>query len=577
MTGTFAKIFILAFAVVAAVFAALIPAAYAEDGKPRPAPLNPAFLQYLETLKLRGAPAALKTRSGRALGKIPEPIIAIAGSPSATGLKSGIKGSYPASYDLREHDKATPVKNQGSCGDCWAFAAMSSMESYFMPGETLDLSEADLNANNGFDLGSCNGGTDVMSAAYMARWSGPLVETSSSVVKHAQNIVFLTPRAGATDNDRIKSALLAYGGLGVAFYYNDSYYNSSTHSYYADISTSDYSSNHEVTIIGWDDNYPKADFPVMPVGQPAGDGAFLCKNSWGASWGDNGYFYVSYYDGVFGRDSYVTAFTGEAVTNYTSQYSYDKLGWVANYGYGATTAWYSNIFTAAANEGLKAVGFYTNDSSTNYTIYVYTGVTAGQPASGTLAYSASGSFNSPGYHTVPIGYLAVAAGQLFSAVVKAANASYTSPIPIEAQCSGYSSGASASGNSYISSDGVSWVALPTATILGVSPTNVSLKAYATLHPPEGSVELTDNLFRPLKGPNCKIDVTIFVGGDITIKVYTPNGGFVRTIYDGPANAGVLSRFWDGKTDNGNIVASGLYLIHVKGPNTNKTEKVVVIK
>jgi len=573
MTRAFTKIFILAFIVVAAVFAALIPAAYAEDGKPQLAPLNPAFLQYLETLKLRGAAAAPKTRSGHGLGKIPSPIIAIAGSPSATELKSGIKGSYPASYDLREHDKVSPVKNQGSCGDCWAFAAMSSMESYFMPGETLDLSEADLNANSGFDVGSCNGGDNQMSAAYMTRWSGPLVEGSSTVVKHAQNIIFLTRRAGATDNDRIKSALPAYGGLGVAFYYDDSYYNSSTHSYYADISTSDHNSNHEVTLIGWDDNYPKANFSTMP----GGDGAFICKNSWGAGWGDNGYFYVSYYDGVFGRDEYVAAFTGEAVTNYTSVYSYDKLGWVANYGYGATTAWYSNIFTAAANEGLKAIGFYTNDSSTDYTIYVYTGVTAGQPTSGTLAYSASGSFDSPGYYTVPVGYLAVAAGQLFSAVVKAANTSYTSPIPIEAQRPDYSSQASASGNSYISSDGLSWVALQTIAISGVSPTNVSLKAYATRHPPSGSVALTDNLFRPLKGLNCKIDVTIFVGGDITIKVYTLNGGLVRTIYDGPANAGVLSRFWDGKTDNGNLVASGLYFIHVKGPNTNKTEKVVVIK
>ena len=93
----------------------------------------------------------------------------------------------------------------------------------------------------------------------------------------------------------------------------------------------------------------------------------------------------------------------------------------------------------------------------------------------------------------------------------------------------------------------------------------------------GIVALTDNLFRPLKGPNCKIDVTTFAAGDITIKVYTLNGGFVRTVYDGPANAGVLSLFWDGKTDNGNFVASGLYLVHIKGPSINKTEKVVVIK
>ncbi|MCX5784066.1 MAG: lectin like domain-containing protein [Elusimicrobia bacterium] len=569
MLKNFAGILILAFAAAAA----LIPAAYAEDGKPRLAPLNPAFVQYLEALKLHGAAKTLKTPSGHGLGKIPSPVIAIAGSPAATASNSGVKVSYPASYDLRDHNRVTPVKDQGSCGDCWAFSAMGSMESYFRPGETLDLSEADLDANSGFDIGSCNGGYNQMSAAYMARWSGPLVEGSSTVVKHAQNIIFLTARAGAADNDRIKSALLAYGGLGVSFYYDSSYYKSGTHSFYANISTGAYSSNHEVTLIGWDDNYPGTNFSVTP----GGDGAFICKNSWGTGWGDNGYFYVSYYDGIFGRDDYTVAFTGEAVTGYTREYGYDKLGWVTDLGYNSTTAWYSNIFTAAADEWLKAVGFYTNDSSTSYTIYIYSGVTAGQPASGTLAYSASGSFNSPGYYTVPVGDLAVARGQLFSAVVKVTNASNTFPIPVEALFTGYSSGASSSGQSYTGSDGASWTAL--TGISSGQPTNVTLKAYATSRPPAGTVALKDNLFRPLKNPavKCKIAVTVFSGGNVTIKVYTLNGGFVKTVYSGPQNIGSFNYSWDGKNENGAVVASGLYLVHIKGPNTDKTEKVVVIK
>ena len=136
-----------------------------------------------------------------------------------------------------------------------------------------------------------------MSAAYMTRWSGPLLETSSAVVKHAQNIIFLTGRANAADNDRIKSALMTYGALSVSLFYSDSYYYAATNSYYDNTLSG---TNHIVTIVGWDDSYPKTNFSSTPVGQPAGNGAFLCKNSWGTAWGASGYFYVSYYDVVFG-------------------------------------------------------------------------------------------------------------------------------------------------------------------------------------------------------------------------------------------------------------------------------------
>ncbi|MDO8804940.1 MAG: M6 family metalloprotease domain-containing protein [Elusimicrobiota bacterium] len=93
------------------------------------------------------------------------------------------------------------------------------------------------------------------------------------------------------------------------------------------------------------------------------------------------------------------------------------------------------------------------------------------------------------------------------------------------------------------------------------------------------VMVTDNLFRPLKGGKCKLDVTVLRAGNVTIKIYTVNGGLVRTVYDGPAGAGPLipAPAWDGRNDSGAVVASGLYLVHVTGPGVNKTEKLVLIK
>ena len=91
------------------------------------------------------------------------------------------------------------------------------------------------------------------------------------------------------------------------------------------------------------------------------------------------------------------------------------------------------------------------------------------------------------------------------------------------------------------------------------------------------VLVTNNLFRPLKGEKCKLDVTAQRDGGVTIKAYTVNGALVRTIFDGQVVSGRNVYEWAGDTDNGRTAASGLYLVHISGPGVNKTEKVVLLK
>ena len=68
----------------------------------------------------------------------------------------------------------------------------------------------------------------------------------------------------------------------------DSYYRKETGAYWYN---GDEKPNHDVVIIGWDDHYSRDNFNQPPEG----DGAFICANSWGGEFGDDGYFYVSYY------------------------------------------------------------------------------------------------------------------------------------------------------------------------------------------------------------------------------------------------------------------------------------------
>jgi len=93
----------------------------------------------------------------------------------------------------------------------------------------------------------------------------------------------------------------------------------------------------------------------------------------------------------------------------------------------------------------------------------------------------------------------------------------------------------------------------------------------------GYVTPTVNLFRPLAGGTCRLDVTTLSPGNMTVKVYTLNGGFLKTIYDGPSVAGTFPYFWSGDTAGGATVASGLYLVRIKGPAVDVVEKVVLIR
>ena len=347
------------------------------------------------------------------------------------------------SYDLRARGNSRRSGTRENCGSCWTFATYGSLESALLPGETDDFSENHLKNTHGFDWGYCDGGNGDMSTAYLARWSGPVNEaddpynassgTSPSGLsprKHVQDVYIIPARSSSTDNDNLKNAVLNYGAVHVSMRWDGStgsssaYWNNATHAYYYNGSAV---TNHAVAIVGWDDNYPRTNFATTPPG----DGAFIIRNSWGSGWGDAGYFYISYYDSNLASNQSYSFLNAEPTTNFGRVYQYDPLGWIDSLGwYGSTTGWFSNIFTAAANETLTAVSFYAASPASPYEIYIYKGVTAGSPRSGTLAATQTGSLQMAGYNTINLSSpVNLTSGEAFSIVVKLTTPGYSYPIP----------------------------------------------------------------------------------------------------------------------------------------------------
>lgn len=160
-------------------------------------------------------------------------------------------------------------------------------------------------SSTGFDRNYDEGGSLSMAAAYLTRGTGPVYEwqapyknlrsaadVSFSPALKIDEIIFIPERKSALDNQAIKQAVINYGAVSASYVSVEEYYSSDDLSYYlpadynagrAPVGSSPViATNHAIAIIGWDDNYSKENF----VTEPAGNGAFLCKNSWGTEFAD---------------------------------------------------------------------------------------------------------------------------------------------------------------------------------------------------------------------------------------------------------------------------------------------------
>ncbi len=395
------------------------------------------------------------------------------------------QSELPARYDAREEGRAAPVQDQGELGTCWAFASLLALENVLLPEEKWDFSEDHMSHDPHFILGQENGGEYTMSMAYLLSWRGPVTEEQDPYgdgfspenlepAKHVQEIRILSKG----DKDEIKRAVLACGGVQSALYTTlqnekseSRYYNREEKAYCYPYETSP---NHDLVIVGWDDNFPKEAFG----GLASGDGAFLCENSWGSRFGEDGFFYVSYYDGNLGETNIL--YTGvEETDNFDNIYQSDLCGWIGQLGYGEDTAWAANVYTATQREDVAAVGFYATDRETDYEVYVITQIPQNlQEVPQALQKKeeplAKGHLKHAGYYTISLKKLVeVKAGERFAVMVHLTTPGTIHPIAIEYDAKdGKSRIDLADGEGYISPRGNRW-----ERVEGEQACNICLKAY----------------------------------------------------------------------------------------------------
>ncbi len=391
-------------------------------------------------------------------------------------------GSIPSSFDPRKEwpQYITPVRNQGHYGSCWAHGMMFAAEVNLLKNnlapqytnETLDLSERVLNHiaynqdkyPNDYDplhnsvgeysTGSMSydqptyyddGGNAYRSGSILQRWMGIVPEKDpygnpnpdtyyNDIPKSGidnMDVKYISPKGGNNlahmENmirldkdykDDVKKYIMKDGALECSYYANSDYLGSDKVSFYC---YEDDGADHEVGLVGWDDNYDRKKFNASKDDLPEHNGAWLLRNSWGSDWGDEGYFWLSYEDKSLAE---ITAVEMAPEDDYDNNYYYAGANYdTQSYGSDITLA---TVFKVKEEGGLRqqlrAVSFAFDTFELDYDVKIYKGryeELIKNPSRGSdYDASAKGYREYPGVYTIKLDRAVdLEAGEAFSVVI----------------------------------------------------------------------------------------------------------------------------------------------------------------
>ncbi len=396
--------------------------------------------------------------------------------------------------------------DQGEFGTCWAFAALTSSETGLaQKGIDTELSESHLSyfayssANqkkafkyifSDYDPFN-NGGFDFTACGALSNWYGPAADEDfpysnvklnekyrNESVAHLQNMISFPEYEYENEDEQVQARRLLVQQVKEQMYKTKqavdiSYlasnrsenFNEETNAWYNYIGSY---TNHSVTIVGWDDNFPKENFNNSKYIE--NDGAWLVQNSWGEGWGEKGFFWLSYEDVTI---DYIGIYLYESKENYEKIYSHDESVQYTPIGFNdSTDIFMANVFVSENDDVLEAVSFYTTDVGTEYTVKIYTSLeNKNDPVSGRLRAEISGIKTLPGYYTENLTEgVELEKGENFSIVVYLKNPTVTLTAQVEAIYMEYRIqsvlNVSNAGESFVSQDGEDWEDIHTKVIKG---------------------------------------------------------------------------------------------------------------
>jgi cathepsin H len=200
----------------------------------------------------------------------------------------------PTHVDWREKGYVTPVKNQGHCGSCWTFSTTGTLESHWKmkTGREISLSEQQLlDCATNYDNHGCNGGLPSHAFQYILESGGLDTERAYPyLAANGDKCGFKRLGVGAKvkgvvnitqfDEHELLEAVALVGPVSIAFqvtsdfrlYVGGVYSSTICGNKPTDV-------NHAVVAVGLD---------VSVDGVPY----WIIKNSWGAEWGMQGYFWM---------------------------------------------------------------------------------------------------------------------------------------------------------------------------------------------------------------------------------------------------------------------------------------------